>query len=366
MGIFNIFSNIHRAQTLPKEFYTEPAYFEVSKERIFACSWQWVGDNSAVQFPQQVQPFTLLEGYLNEPLLLVRDENNLLHCLSNVCTHRGKILVEQPGKCRKIICGYHGRRFALNGQFEYMPDFKNVENFPSPEDNLAQVKLIQWHRFLFVSLAPQWDLLPVLAEIDRRISFLDFSRFRYDPLTSRDYLVRAHWALYCENYLEGFHIPFVHPDLNQFLDVATYSTEIYDFMNLQIGYANKGSDCFDLPKEHPDQGKEVAAYYFWIFPNLMLNFYPWGLSVNVVKPLQLNLCKVSFITYVYDPQRFTQTVAAQTDKVEREDEAVVESVQQGIYSRFYKAGRYSPRYETGVHHFHQLIARCMNNIQNIQ
>jgi choline monooxygenase len=360
MEIFNISPDIREAHTLPTQFYTAPLYFEQAKEKIFARSWQWLGDDAAVQLPQHVQPLTLLEGYLNEPLLLSSDEQGTIRCLSNVCTHRGKVLVQQPGKCRKIVCGYHGRRFALSGQFEHMPEFKEVCNFPSEADNLIQVPLQKWHRFLFAALDPQWDLVPVLAEIDRRVGFLNFDRFRYDPLTSRDYLVRAHWALYCENYLEGFHIPFVHPDLNALLDFATYNTEIHGFMNLQIGYASKGSDCFALPKEHPDAGKEVAAYYFWIFPNLMLNFYPWGLSVNVVKPLQPDLCKVSFITYIYDYQRFNRQTAAQTDKVEREDEAVVESVQSGIRSRFYKAGRYSPRYETGLHHFHQLIANSMN------
>ena len=110
----------------------------------------------------------------------------------------------------------------------------------------------------------------------------------------------ANWALYCENYLEGFHIPFVHADLNAVIDYGNYSTELFEFSNLQLGIAKDAEDCFVLPESSPDYGKNVAAYYFWIFPNMMFNFYPWGLSINIVKPISLNQTKVTFISFVHD------------------------------------------------------------------
>ncbi|HKP32561.1 MAG TPA: SRPBCC family protein, partial [Chitinophagaceae bacterium] len=107
-------------------------------------------------------------------------------------------------------------------------------------------------------------------------------------------------------------------------------------------------------------GKNVAAYYFWIFPNMMFNFYPWGLSINIVKPISTNQTKVSFISFVYDESLMKGGAGSQLDKVEKEDEEVVENVQRGLRSRFYEHGRYSVTREQGTHHFHRLIAQFMN------
>ena len=157
--------------------------------------------------------------------------------------------------------------------------------------------------------------------------------------------INCHWALYCDNYLEGFHIPFVHDDLNEALDYGNYKTEIYEYFNLQIGYSDTSEDTFSLPEDHVDYGKNVAAYYYWIFPNMMFNFIPWGLSINIVKPIGIDKTKVSFITYVYDESKLNKGAGALLDKVEKEDEFVVEGVQKGLKSRYYKSGRFSPTRE---------------------
>jgi len=186
------------------------------------------------------------------------------------------------------------------------------------------------------------------------------AKLKFRPDRSRVYRVRAHWALYCENYLEGFHIPFVHAGLNAAIDYGNYTTELFSLSNLQLGIAKDEEDCFDLPKKSPDYGKKVAAYYFWLFPNMMFNFYPWGLSVNIVKPVSLAETKVEFLSFVLDESKLNAGVGSDLDKVEMEDEEVVENVQKGIYSRFYNHGRYSVTREQGTHHFHRLIAEFMN------
>jgi choline monooxygenase len=251
---------------------------------------------------------------------------------------------------------YHGRKFQLNGKFESMPEFQNVKNFPRPCDDLHAFPLEQWGPFLFAGLDPAFEFSKVIAKMNERVGFLPLHEFKLDESRSKDYLVNAHWALYCDNFLEGFHIPFVHSDLNAVLDYGAYTTEIYDYLNLQIGYSDGGEEVFDLPEGHPDYGKSVAAYYYWVFPNMMFNFYPWGLSVNIVKPLSIDRTRVSFISYVYDESGIASGAGAALDKVQREDEFVVEGVQKGVRSRFYKAGRFSPDREQGVHHFHRLLA----------
>jgi len=348
--------DIYRASTLPATFYRDLDTYERSRERVFARSWQFAGDLDRVRVPGQVAPVTLLEGCLDEPILLTRDHVDRLHALSNVCTHRGMLVCEAAGVEGVLRCRYHGRRFSLDGRLLSMPEFDDVEGFPEEADNLPSVPLATWGKFIFASLDPEVPFAGIMSEIDRRVGFLPIDQMSLDPTRSRDYLVRAHWALYCDNYLEGFHVPHVHAGLAAALDYEQYRTELFPRASLQVGIATHDQHALELPPASPDHGQRVGAYYFWIFPNLMLNVYPWGISVNVVKPLGIDRTRVSFLSYVWDPSLLDSGAGSSLDRVEREDEVVVEAVQRGLRSRLYRRGRFSPTRESGVHHFHRLLA----------
>ncbi|HET8628971.1 MAG TPA: aromatic ring-hydroxylating dioxygenase subunit alpha [Thermomicrobiales bacterium] len=356
---FAIDEDIRRAATLPAEVYGDPRYYDLARERIFARSWQFVADADRLRVPGQVYPWTLLDGCVGEPLLLTRDNDDRLHCLSNVCTHRGNLLVEGEGHAQVLRCRYHGRRFALDGRFLSMPEFDDVADFPSEADNLPRVPFERWGKFLFAALDPAFTFDELIAPLRERLAWLPLDDYVFDAAGSRDYLVRANWALYCDNYLEGFHIPYVHSGLAGALDYGAYTTEIFSYCNLQLGIAAGAEDAFAPPPSSPDHGKRVAAYYYWLFPNLMFNFYPGALSINVVQPLGPDRTKVSFLSYLQGSSGGYTGAGEGLDRVEREDEAIVERVQQGIRSRLYHRGRYSPRRESGVHHFHRLLARFL-------
>src|SRR4051794_33524736 len=123
MSRFFVNPDIAKAKTIDTDYYTSEIYYEESKEKIFAKSWQLFGDTDKVNEPCSAYPFTLLEGYLNEPLLITRDNENALHCMSNVCTHRGNLMVYEPCKLNQLRCRFHGRLFSLDGQFLSMPEF---------------------------------------------------------------------------------------------------------------------------------------------------------------------------------------------------------------------------------------------------
>lgn len=360
MEAIHVDPNIETASTIPSSFYTSPEWFEIAKEKIFAKTWQYCLTSDELRLAGQLVPFTLLPGMLDEPILFARDTDDILRCLSNVCTHRGNILIDGSCVAQQIRCHYHGRRFKLCGDFIHMPEFEEAKNFPTKKDSLPNVPFDQLGKFLFASVAPSVPFDDVFGEIKKRLFWLPFEQFKFDPNRSRDYLVKSHWALYCENYLEGLHIPFVHKELRSVLDFANYTTELYEYSNLQLAISSNGEESFDLPKDSQDYGKQVGAYYYWIFPNTMLNFYPWGCSVNVIKPLGPSLTKVSFLSYVLDESKLGRGAGGDLDKVEREDESVVESVQKGVRSRFYDSGRYSPTMEQGTHHFHRLIAQFLS------
>jgi choline monooxygenase len=356
MSRFFIDPDIAKAATLSSDFYTDPQLFEHSKEKLFAPSWQFVGDTDSVAGANDAKPLTLLERYLDEPLVLVRDQDSRLRLLSNVCTHRGNLLVREPCRLTQLRCRYHGRQFNTDGTFRSMPEFREVENFPAAGDDLRQVRLESWGKWLFASVGEGEDFADYWGELMRRLRWLPLDRFVHRPDLSRAFTVKAHWALYCENYLEGFHIPFVHAGLNAVIDFGEYTTELFRLSNLQLGIARDDEVCFDLPPDSPDYGKKVAAYYFFVFPNTMFNFYPWGLSVNVVEPVSLTETRVVFHTYIADEKKYDRGAGSGLDGVELEDEEVVESVQRGIRSRFYSHGRYSVTREQGTHHFHRIIA----------
>ena len=351
--------DIRRAATMPSRFYADAGLFALSRERIFARSWQWAGDHSRVKIPGQVHPFTLLEGMLDEPLVLTRDRDDRLHCLSNVCTHRGTLVCEGDGVETGLRCRYHGRRFGLDGKFQFMPEFDGAAAFPSEKDHLPELALESWGPFLFTSLAPAAPFAELVKEMDARCGFLPLRDAVFDPTRAREYLVNAHWALYVENYLEGFHIPYVHAALAGALDYGEYTTELYRWSNLQLGVASGDEDAFALPAGHADGGKKVAAWYWWVFPNTMFNVYPWGVSVNVVRPMAIDRTKVSFLPFVWDASKLDRGAGAGLDRVEREDEAIVESVQRGMRARLYERGRYSPKREAGVHHFQRMMVEAL-------
>src|SRR3989441_1224175 len=208
-------------------------------------------------------------------------------------------------------------------------------------------------------LAPAMPFDELVSPMRTRLAGLPFHELAFDAAGSRDYFVSANWALYLDNYLEGFHIPYVHSGLATTLDYGEYAVELERFSVLQLGIAKPGGPAFALPSTHPDHGRAVAAYYFWLFPTTMFNVYPWGVSVNVVTPLAVDRTRVSFLPFVWDATKRGSGAGAGLDRVEREDEAVVESVQRGGGSRLYDLGRDFPTRGRGVHHFHRLLAEFL-------
>ncbi|MFN7973516.1 MAG: SRPBCC family protein [Acidobacteriota bacterium] len=360
-------ADVRRARTLPASFYRDAAMWERSKDRVFARSWlvapplQAIDTVAAAAKPGHgpLVPFTLLPGFLDEPLLYTRPPGGTagqVRCISNVCTHRGTVLVSDSCSARKIRCRYHGRTFGLDGTFASMPAFEEAEAFPSPKDDLARLPLARLGPLTFTAIDPAMTFEDLVAPIKERLGWFPVDDLVLDPSASRDYLVQAHWALYCDNYLEGFHVGYVHPGLQESLDVARYRTEVFAHANVQIGVAQPGDGAiFELPAGHPDAGQRIAGYYFWLFPCTMLNFYPWGLSVNLVEPVSIAQTRVRFLIYALPGARRDAGAGSALHQVEMEDESVVEAVQRGIASRIYERGRYSPSQERCVHHFHGLL-----------
>ena len=185
-GELVVAEDIRIAETLPGSFYADRELYESCKERIFTKSWQYVTHLDSIRVPGQVFPFTLLEGCLDEPLLFTRDYADSLHCVSNVCTHRGMLVCEQPGIEKNLRCRYHGRKFGLDGCFQSMPECSEALNFPRPTDSLPRVQFNQFGNFLFVSLDPAFPFESCIGEMKKRVGWMPFDALRFEPSASRD------------------------------------------------------------------------------------------------------------------------------------------------------------------------------------
>lgn len=359
MKDFHIDEDISRSDTLPASFYKERKWFDRSISGIWEKCWIFIGDRNNQAQIGTLSPLILLPEVLDEPVVLSTDLDGEVYCLSNVCTHRGKLVVSTGCSGQRMLrCGYHGRCFRLNGTFKSMPEFEETKNFPTEKDHLKQLSLATFFPLYFTSIDPLAPFSSFIQPVLDRVSFLPLSQLIFNAEYSRDFKVKAHWALYVDNYLEGFHIPFVHPALNQAIEFEKYEYHLFEWGNLQIGIAADDEPFFNCPKGHIDEGKKVYAYYFWIFPNIMFNFYPWGLSLNIVEPKDHQHTLVRFRSYYFEGTSYDRE-KNQLDTTEFEDEEVVESVQKGIQGRFYEKGRYSVRMEANVHHFHRLIYKTM-------
>ena len=349
--------DIHIAKTLPSSYYLDDQYFDLSIEKIFMPSWQIIINSN--QIKNTIYPFTFLKDSINESLLLTK-ENSKIYCLSNVCTHRGNLLCSDKKSLKNIICKYHGRIFDLKGMLVSSPGFKGAKKFPSKKDNLKKIKLQIWKNLIFISLKPKINLEKIFQDIDLRLGWYPFNKLEYNKSNSYEYTINAHWSLYCENYLEGFHVPFVHKGLKKDINLSTYTTILLKNGVLQYTESRNKDDKLNIPKGYSDYKKNIYAYYYWLFPNIMLNFYNWGLSINIIEPIDKTKTRIRFLSYPIKNHTQPLNTDSSLDKVEKEDQDIVLNVQKGIQSSLYNRGRYSPENELGVHYFHRLICKYLN------
>jgi choline monooxygenase len=350
---------LERASTIPSLWYTDPEIYEAECRWVFGNTWQVAGRAAQVAQPGQF----LTAKIADEPILVVRDEAGVLRAFVNVCRHRAAIVVEQPcGRATKFRCRYHGWTYDLSGRLRGVPEFDGVAEFDRDRFGLVGLPVQSWSHWVFVNLGCDLPLTQFLDPLPERTATLQIDRLHY--VGNREYVVACNWKVFVDNYLDGgYHVNTIHPALFSVLDYPNYQTEVFEYSSLQSS-----------PMRQPDPGREdstaasvrtgESAYYWWLFPNFMVNLYSGVMDTNLVQPLGLDRCRVIIDFYFTEPQgpqaeHFMAESIAVADRVQQEDVAICESVQAGLASRFYDTGRFSVRREAGGYHFHQLLARSL-------
>jgi choline monooxygenase len=331
--------------SLAARYYTAPEAQALDRRAVFARGWQLAGHTSSLTAPGD---HTALE-IAGLPALTLRDEHGALRAFHNVCRHRaGPLAVGTTCGAKRLRCRYHGWTYGFDGRLLSAPEMDAVDGFDKSRIQLPELALTQWQGLLFVSEAPAVGLDEVLQGISERVSY-SFADFRFDRQQS--YELDCDWKVYVDNYLEGYHVPHIHPGLNRLLDYRSYITELADWHSLQYSPLQGDTALY---------GSGEALYYF-IYPNTMLNILPGRLQTNRVLPLGPGRCRVEF-DYYYpadsqaDDARRAGDIAF-SDEVQDEDRWICEAVQRGLASGSYQPGPLNPRRESAVAHFQDLLRR---------
>ena len=345
---------LDRASTIPADWYFDEQLAERERQAVFGASWQVVGRVDQVRNPGD---FVTTE-IAGEPIVAVRGDDGILRSFFNVCRHHAAAVATEPtGNARLLRCPYHGWTYGLDGTLKGTPDFAGVCDFDPRKNGLTPARVEIWEQFVCVNLDPAaCSLADFTGELAARVAPLSIGKLRF--VERRSYELRCNWKVFVDNYLDGgYHVPYVHKGLNSVLDYRQYTVE------------NGARFCVQSSPMHPPEAGEAdaattytrsgdRAYYFWLYPNFMLNWYAGVMDTNLVLPLGTDRTLVIFDFYfgdAFDDERARQSVAV-SDRIQDEDVAICEAVQRGLRSRAYRAGRLSVRREAGEHLFHRLLA----------
>jgi choline monooxygenase len=357
LGSVSIASDISRAWTLPAALYADAAVFAAEKGKMFSETWQVVGRHD--QVTKSGDYFTA--EVAGEPLLIVRDAEGGLRGFYNVCRHRAGPPAEGCGSRKLFRCGYHGWTYGLDGALISATEIEGVEGFRPEDFSLTPVRTEEWFNLIFVNLdADARPLCESLGDLPRQAERFPFTEMKL--FERRTYDMKCNWKTYVDNYLEGYHLPSVHPGLNRELDFNAYMVEPYTRHVRQFSPIRGAQSGDTTPRRYSHASENLTTDYFWIFPNWMLNCYPDNVSLNIVVPIEAERSLAIFEWYL--PERDHDTAAAKASvefshQIQIEDVAICEVVQKNLRSRSYSRGRFSAKQEKGVHAFHRMYAECM-------
>jgi nitrite reductase/ring-hydroxylating ferredoxin subunit len=331
-------------ETLPAALYSDPAVYAQERRQIFARSWLMFAHEGQLAEPGSYVASSAA-GY---PLIAVRGSDGVIRAFHNVCRHRaGPLADDGAGKCEgALVCRYHGWRYALDGRLASARDFGPAEDFDPRDYALVPLQCQSWRGFVFVNMdetAPA--LSDSIAPLVARTAHIPLETFRFAHASSHD--IACNWKTYVENYLEGYHIPLVHPFLNSAVDAAKYEVDV--------------SAPVIFHQAPPRDGSPVAGLWAWAWPCLGVNVYAEGVLMERMWPLDATHTRLDYLYFFADgtPRNEMERSIAASEITTHEDKAITEAVQRNLGAGIYTAGRLSPKHEQGVAWFQREISRSL-------
>ncbi|QQG45182.1 MAG: Rieske 2Fe-2S domain-containing protein [Candidatus Sungiibacteriota bacterium] len=363
---FFVDQDIIRAQGLPKALFLDPE-FHLRTQEIFKISWQFIPppETDLRTFPELLAARGSWAPSRDRKLIITRDSYGTLHCFYNTCSHAGFPAVLFSGCGTHFECPQHGRKYKLTGEFASHTGLEEKMTANEKKSaGLYELNLGLWNQFFFVnaSTAPPklWDFIKDMHNV---IGLLALNRFRRSGEIKEMERVPGSPFLHILNYLDELHITYIHGrSLAKAVDMKSYRTEIYPWSVLQWVFAENPQYGFDpqlLPERFRDAAKRVFALWWFIFPNMAFNFYPWGLSVNMWLPTDRNPETTIFYRhhYIWDNDKYAGRNEFWADSaVNEEDLAAIQETTRSIKNpSFLRQNKFLPDKEQAPHWFHRRL-----------
>ncbi len=359
LNLYNPANSLEKAWTIPAPWYFDARIAQLERASVFAANWQVVGRVDQVQ---QIGQFFTIDVNA-EPLLVVRSDDGNLLAFYNVCRHHAAAVEPQSAGCAKQFrCPYHGWTYGNDGALKGMVEFEGVCNFERKDNGLVPVRVDTWENFIYVNLdGKAAPLREFLGKVPSLVTPLQLTE-KLHYFDRRIYTLNCNWKVYVDNYLDGgYHVPHAHKGLSSVVEYTKYTIENFERSCLQ----SSPLDASSAIESSIGATRQGHAFYLWIYPNFMINAYSGVMDTNLVLPLAVDKCAVIFDYYFADissaaAQHHRESIAV-SEKVQDEDMAICDSVQHGLASHAYVAGRLSVRREAGEHLFHRLLYHNMTN-----
>jgi choline monooxygenase len=347
-------ASLAEASTIPAGWYTDPRVLELERQTVFSRAWQVAGRVGQLRRSGQ---YVTCEVAAGEPIVLVRGSDGQLRGFFNVCRHHAAaVATAADGSATHLRCPYHGWTYSLEGELKGTPDFTGVCGFDRSSNGLVPVSTEIWEQWVFVRVEREGPSLAAFLgdDLTRRLSGHELGRLQW--MERRTYSVDCNWKVFVDNYLDGgYHVPHLHKGLDSVLDYSTYTIENGDRFCLQS--SPMVADSADARTAAVRTGER--ALYLWVYPNFMINCYAGAMDTNLVIPRGPDRTEVIFDFFFADVTgtaraRNLESIAI-SEQIQQEDVDICASVQRGLHSRAYTAGRLSVRREAGEHLFHRLL-----------
>ena len=368
---------ISQAHGLPNECYTSKEYTLIERKKLFEDKWTVIGTASSLSKIGDTKPFDLL----GLPLLIIRNKKNKIKVFHNVCSHRGVKLVNKSGNLRNVIrCPYHSWSYTSDGELVATPHIGGMNKhqssrFEKSKSNLKEIKSYVWLDLIIINVSGnQIPFEKYIKPLDKRWSKFWKNKDRKLIKHANDFgyfklKAKCNWKFAIENYCESYHLPWIHPGLNEYSKIDDH----YHIQGLPNRFAGQGTlnynpkfngkeklPCFpNWPKN-----KENIAEYIALFPNVMLGIHKDHYYAYWLEPLDHeNTLEHMEIYYVGEKaaksKRF-KSLRKQNHKlwedIQKEDVDIIQRMQIGRNSNAYNGGNFSPDMDNPTHQFHRWVS----------
>jgi len=331
-------------RNLEPALYTDPAVFERECAAIFRSSWQLIGPVSRLSEPGDYVAIEIAGA----KIVAVRGKDGVLRAFRNVCRHRGARLFEEgEGRCNVIRCQYHNWVYDLDGSLRQAPWFGEDADFNMDEWPLEPISIEPWRGLAFVAIDPSVTLEKQLGATVPELADEPIEEFR--AVAERRMVFDANWKIYTDNFVEGYHIPGIHPGFFQAIEFEHFETTAHD--NLVRMTAP------------PREGLFYKGKWLWMWPNWTLSLFDGGMNTSRINPVSESRTELIYHFYFadtsYEKRAHREDTIARNLAVVEEDFGICTETHKNYATGGYRPGPLSPRHEQGVAWFQNRVKEIL-------